>query len=197
MRAPLQPSTRSGWDRVPVPSEDKASKRVGRAEQDVRACNRAVRALVAKHGTDKDGWRRPRGGSWGVAETLNHLAMTAGSVVEQLRLVAAQGALTRPCARSLGQSTALRMALTTWHLPKNLEPLPGTDPGGVIPEPREIEKAHVTWVAGFIALLHEHTPAFLENVRWSHPRYGDMDPVEWARFLRIYFRHQELRLTVR
>lgn len=180
-----------------MPADGKARKRVARAEQDVRAANRAARILVSTHSADPEGWRRARGRGWSAAETLRHLALTASSVLEQLRIVAAQGALTRPCARSVGQSTRLRLVLMTWRFPENLEILPGTDPDGVVMASVDLEQAHVTWTAGFIALLHEHTPAFLENVRWAHPRYGDMDPIEWARFLRIYFRQHELRLAVR
>ncbi|NRA94916.1 MAG: DinB family protein [Planctomycetes bacterium] len=178
-------------------ADEKARKRVARAEQDVRLTNRAAHTLVSKHSGDPEGWRRARGRSWSVAETLRHLALTASSVLEELRIVAARGALTRPRARSVSQSAKLRFALTTWRFPENLQTLPGTDPGGVTMTPSALEEAHVVWAAGFIALLHEHTPAFLESVRWAHPRYGDMDPVEWARFLRIYFRQHELRLTVR
>ena len=72
-----------------------------------------------------------------------------------------------------------------------------TGPSGVVMTPVELEQAHVAWTASFVALLHEHTPAFLANVRWAHPSYGDMDPMEWARFLRIYFRQHELRLMAR
>ena len=182
---------------MPTSADDRARKRVTRAERDVRMANRAAHALGASHSGDPESWRRARGRGWSAAETLRHLALTASSVVEQLRVVAAQGALTRPSARSVGQATRLRFALTTWRLPENLGVLPATDPGGVVMTATDLEQAHVAWTASFVGLLHEHTPAFLANVRWAHPSYGDMDPMEWARFLRIYFRQHELRLMAR
>lgn len=175
----------------------KLGKRLRRAEEDVRAAHRTANRLVQTLGADAESWRRTRASGWSHAETLMHLARTGAHVGEQLRLVAAQGALTRPRDRSTSQGVALKLLLTTWRVPDRLELLPGTDPGGLVANPADVIDQHVGWTAGFVALLREHAPEYLLNVRAGHPRFGDLDVFEWARFLRIYFRYHELRLGSR
>jgi len=175
----------------------KLQKRLRRAEEDVRAAHRTANRLVQTLGGDSDSWRSSRKAGWSIAETLIHLARTGARASEQLRLVAAQGALTRPRARSTSQGVALKLMLTTWRVPDRLELLPGTDPGGLVASPADVMDEHVGWTVSFVGLLREHAPEFLQNVRAGHPRFGDLDVFEWARFVRIYFRHHELRLGSR
>ena len=174
----------------------KAERRLERAEEDVRAANRIAQALITRASGEPDCWRGTGHGRWGAAQLIHHLALTGRVVLDGLRVVAASGALTRPRARTPRQAAALKALMLTWHLPADLRPLPGTDPDAVILPARDLARQHTEWTAGFVALLRSNAVGFLEHVRWSHPRYGDLDALEWARFLRIYFRKNELRSLV-
>lgn len=176
--------------------ETRLLRRRRRAEEDLRAAHRIVHDLT-RIDADAPAWLRCPGGGWSRAETLLHLAKTGGRVVEELRLVAAQGALTRPIMRTTSQGMALKFMFTTWRVPGRLELIRGTEPDGVVASPAEVRELHVVWTASYVALLRENTPEFLTGIRWAHPRFGDLDALEWARFLRIYFRHHELRIGVR
>ena len=177
--------------------EARQRKRLARAEEDVRAAYRIAHVLTQGTSATPEVWRQPGGEGLTRAEVLLHLAKTGARICESLRLVASQGALTRPVERSPSQSVALRLFMTTWRVPEGFEAIADAEANGVVAEPSVVRDLHAQWTASYIALLRENTAEFLCAVRALHPRFGDLDPFEWARLIRIYFRHHELRLGIR
>ncbi|MAE94964.1 MAG: hypothetical protein CL910_09920 [Deltaproteobacteria bacterium] len=177
--------------------DEKLEKRRKRAEEDVREAHRNVRRLVQRFAADPESWKRSIGNGWSPAETLLHLAMVGGVVADALRVCAAAGPVQRDRTRSVQQAAALRLLLTTWRHPSGPPPLAGTDPQGRLESPDLVAGHHVAWASGFVALLRDHSGPYLAGVMSKHPKYGDLDAFEWARWMRIYFRYHELRMSVR
>ena len=83
---------------------------------------------------------------------------------------------------------------TTWSFALRVAPVEGSDPRGLVLDPESARERHIAAAADFVAFLQDRDHRLLENVRYVHPAFGELDTFEWARFLRIHARHHELRL---
>lgn len=172
----------------------RSERRRRKAEGDVRRAHADLLVVLSRFGGKA--WQRPLLEGWSPAETFLHCLRTAEFGLEGLRTAAASGVPARAAAPSLFRSFEKRLVLMTWRLPPHLLPESAALPSGVILKPETARKRVTAWAADYLQFLQDQPLAYLANLRFVHSRLGPMDPFEWARFLRIYVRHYDLRLRV-
>lgn len=168
----------------------RTSRDLARAEEDLRRTHRELHGLLERYGSV---WTRPVSDGWSPAEVLLHVTLTAERALEGLRVALARGP-GGSRGPGLARKALLKSVLITWRLPGDLVPPPESHPEGVQLPPEELGARFTRLTAAFLELLQGTAPELLRRLRHAHSRLGPMTPLEWARFLRIYLRHHELRL---
>jgi hypothetical protein len=162
------------------------------AVEGLRALHRALLKHLKRFDSNEAVFSAPLRSGLSPEGLHRHLADLGEDLLGRLRVGFTQTKRPGGPRRSARQTAALKWAFLTWNLRPGRLPLGQIAVLGEVVRPQDFIALHTRWLSAFIAFLEGMPEATARLLTVEHPDFGELSSLEWAKFLRVYFRAKEL-----